>query len=296
VGFGGDTDTFRYRATDSDGHFDEETVTIVVTGIPANGLPPSCPDPVDVFVPQGGSVILTGNCSDPDGDSSQIVYGLVSFPANDGLSIVNGTQVQYTPPAGVTDDSFDYSAKDVANNTVIATVNLHVTPPGTTEVSTGTEATASEPLIAGLETDDPAAVTIGARPTSVAPPSGFFLLGTEFNIVAPDQSIGDPLRLTFTVDAASLPLSGEVVPFRDGAAIETACDGSGQAAPDDPCIESRTTLPGGDLQIVVLSSHASRWNLGYRPKPTSKDQCKNDGWRAHGFKNQGACVSSLTRR
>jgi hypothetical protein len=136
-------------------------------------------------------------------------------------------------------------------------------------------------------------VTIGARPTSVAPPTGFFLLGTEFNIVAPDQTVADPLRLTFTVDAGSLPLSGQVVPFRDGAAIEQSCDGSGDAVPD-PCIESRTTLPGGDLQLVVLSSHASRWNLGYRPAPTSKDQCKNDGWRGYGgmFKNQGSCVSS----
>jgi hypothetical protein len=29
-----------------------------------------------------------------------------------------------------------------------------------------------------------------------------------------------------------------------------------------------------------------------RPLPTSKDQCKNGGWRDFGvFKNQGACVS-----
>jgi hypothetical protein len=27
------------------------------------------------------------------------------------------------------------------------------------------------------------------------------------------------------------------------------------------------------------------------PLPTSTDQCKKDGWRAYGFRNQGACVS-----
>jgi hypothetical protein len=26
---------------------------------------------------------------------------------------------------------------------------------------------------------------------------------------------------------------------------------------------------------------------------TAKEDCKNDGWQLHGFKNQGECVSSL---
>jgi hypothetical protein len=51
------------------------------------------------------------------------------------------------------------------------------------------------------------------------------------------------------------------------------------------------TVPGlptsGDAvtqgDIVVTDAH---------PLPTSKDQCKNDGWRNYaGFKNQGDCVS-----
>lgn len=29
---------------------------------------------------------------------------------------------------------------------------------------------------------------------------------------------------------------------------------------------------------------------GTRPSPTSKRQCKNGGWEAFGFKNQGQCV------
>jgi hypothetical protein len=31
------------------------------------------------------------------------------------------------------------------------------------------------------------------------------------------------------------------------------------------------------------------------PTPTSKDQCKDDGWRQYGFKNQGHCIASLNR-
>jgi hypothetical protein len=31
------------------------------------------------------------------------------------------------------------------------------------------------------------------------------------------------------------------------------------------------------------------------PVPTSMDQCKNGGWRRFGFRNQGACVSFVSR-
>ncbi|MEA2475369.1 MAG: large repetitive protein [Thermoleophilaceae bacterium] len=314
VGFSG-TDQFTYRATDTAGGFAERTVTIVVEAPPPSGLPPSCPSPTNVFVPAGGSVVLTGNCSDPDGDT--LTYGLLNFPA--GLEIINGTQVRYTPP-GLGSATLNYSASDGHGNTVNASVVLTVVPAGTTDVSTGTTPTASDPFVAGVKTDAPGPVTIGERTTSVAPPTGYFLLGKEFNIVAADQTVASPLRLTFTVDSSQLPQSGTVVAFRDGTPIDQACDGSGQAVPD-PCVASSSTDASGDLQIVVLSSHASRWNLGYAadrdgdgvpdlrdacptvagaaqngcPLPTNKDQCKNNGWKNYGttFKNQGDCVSSV---
>jgi hypothetical protein len=31
------------------------------------------------------------------------------------------------------------------------------------------------------------------------------------------------------------------------------------------------------------------------PRPTSKEQCKNGGWRAFGFRNQGLCVAFVER-
>jgi hypothetical protein len=31
------------------------------------------------------------------------------------------------------------------------------------------------------------------------------------------------------------------------------------------------------------------------PLPTSKDQCKNGGWRRYGFKSQGACIAFIER-
>lgn len=44
------------------------------------------------------------------------------------------------------------------------------------------------------------------------------------------------------------------------------------------------TLTSGD--IVVVDSP---------PPPTSKDQCKNGGYRQYGFKNQGQCVAFVER-
>jgi hypothetical protein len=278
AGFSG-TDSFQFTATDSTGTAGPFTVTISVPGGVPVGRPPSCPDPVHVFVPADGFVDLVGNCADPEGGA--IAYGIIpgTGPASGGITIINGTTARYTPPVGVTSDSFRYSATDSDGNRVEATVLLTVVPPVTTSFTTAVEATSVEPLVAGVQTASPAAVTIGARPTSSANPTGFVLLGTEFNIVAPAQSPEIPLRLTFTVDASEAP-AGTVVPFRDGAAIDQQCTSAGQASPD-PCVLSNGPIGGGDVQIVVLSSHASRWNLGYRPdgdgdgSPDSVDNCPN---------------------
>jgi hypothetical protein len=32
-----------------------------------------------------------------------------------------------------------------------------------------------------------------------------------------------------------------------------------------------------------------------QPVPTAKDQCKNGGWKAFGFRNQGSCVAFVNR-
>ena len=121
-------------------------------------------------------------------------------------------------------------------------------------------------------------MTIGPRPTSSPPPVGYFFLGTEFNIV----TTATPLRITFTVDRPAAPLSGEVVVFRDGTPIDHECDASGDPNPD-PCVQSSGPIdpddPQSDIEVVVLSSHASVWNLGYAADadadghPDSSDNC-----------------------
>jgi hypothetical protein len=49
---------------------------------------------------------------------------------------------------------------------------------------------------------------------------------------------------------------------------------------DDPAILNST---GGDGTDIGAYEHHPTF-------PTSKDQCKNGGWKAFGFKNQGQCI------
>ena len=57
-------------------------------------------------------------------------------------------------------------------------------------------------------------------------------------------------------------------------------------------------LPAGASRSRHLQSRSNDWAMSssptrHRPLPTTKDQCKNGGWRNYGtgFKNQGDCVS-----
>ena len=95
--------------------------------------------------------------------------------------------------------------------------------------------------------------------------TNYQLLARQVTIQAPAASTGSPLRLAFLLDST---LVGSTDPttidvLRDGVPIAACADGSGAANPD-PCLASRTVLAGGDLQLVVLTSHASRWNFGIR--------------------------------
>lgn len=252
-------DSFTYRAFDGQDYSEPATVSITVTAKPApvGDRAPICPDPLN-FVPQGGYLDLVGHCVDPDDDP--VTYQLTSFPTGGALSITGANSVRYTPNAGTVSDHFGYSASDPQGATTLRTVNIQVVPAGTQDFASAAEATESDPYVVGLHTDGSGPVTIAERFVSSPPPSGFYFLTQEFDITAPPGSLQDPLRLTFTVDRLSAP-AGTIEVFRDGSQVPDPCptvlvEGS------LPCVQSTTTLdPSGDIQVTVLSDHASRWNL-----------------------------------
>lgn len=253
------TDSFRYQAFDGQDYSDPATVSIDVTpaSAPSGNRSPVCPDPLN-FVQQSGYLDLVGHCVDPDDDPIQ--YGLVTFPAGGSLAILSGNSVRYTPFSTTTTDSFKYSASDPFLATTQATVRIQVVPDGTQDVATGTDATASDPYVVGVHSDGSAPVTVAARAMSTLPPTGFYFVGQEFDITAPPGTLADPLRLTFTIDALSVP-AGSLHVFRDGVEVPDPCPAVLTEA-SLPCVQSTETLePSKDLRVVVLSDHASRWNL-----------------------------------
>jgi hypothetical protein len=146
---------------------------------------------------------------------------------------------------------------------VSKTTTATVAPGGT--VTTDVEAdgaTAVDPVEAAVTTPTGGTVSLQVTPTTTPAPSGYSLLGQQINITAQPGTVANPLEVTFRIDSSYLPGSGTVDIFRNGTLV-SACTGAPQAVPD-PCVESRTTLPDGDLEIVVLTSEASDWNFGVR--------------------------------
>jgi hypothetical protein len=104
-----------------------------------------------------------------------------------------------------------------------------------------------------------------------------------------------------TVNGASASFAGTWLPNANGAThYEIVVEDSGPAAPTPDLLGMITTtnaprnctaIPAVDLPLLPLITGAVVVTDA-QPFPTSKDQCKNGGWRTFGtFKNQGDCVS-----
>jgi hypothetical protein len=215
-------------------------------------------------------VVLSG--SDPDGDA--LTYSIATGPGHGTLS-GSAPDLTYTPTGTYTGpDSFTYQVDDGKGGTAVGTVTLTVTDPVTgvasvsqpaaagETVATAAAPTASEPTTSAVTTPVPGNVTITEDP-SIADPSGYAVVGAQYQIDAPQASVEAPLALTFQVAASSLPAGQDaatVTVFRNGVAIGACADSSGTATPD-PCVSSRVTS-GGVIAIKVLSSHASQWTIG----------------------------------
>ena len=123
----------------------------------------------------------------------------------------------------------------------------------------GDGATPASPVETAVTTPHPGTVTILAQSAS-SPATAFTFLGQQVFISAPAATAAFPLRIAFRLEA-TLPGANAATlqAFRNGVQI-AACTGAG--ATPDPCVSSRTTLPDGDVELVVLTSAASTWTFG----------------------------------
>ena len=110
-----------------------------------------------------------------------------------------------------------------------------------------------------LTTPDPGNGSIDITYDNDSSADGFSFLGFHVTIDAPQASVDDPSssRSRSTHRSSLTGSSAETVQlFRDGELIP-ACAGAAGVADPDPCASERVAQDDGDVQITVLSSHAS---------------------------------------
>jgi hypothetical protein len=130
-------------------------------------------------------------------------------------------------------------------------------------VYTGTTTSSAQPLQTGVTSPTGGTISITQTAATGSPPGGFSTVGEQVHISAPSATPNNPLVLLFLIDASQVPAGGNeasIQPFKDGAPVRP-CTGSPGSASPDPCISDRQTLPGGDVQITVLTSSASLWTF-----------------------------------
>jgi hypothetical protein len=229
----------------------------------------STPAANDYFV-QGQSVNADYACSESPGPATlSSCVGTLT----DGAAINTSTPGTYL---------FDVLATDSNNKQVIVehsyTVIAPVSAAGTQDANeflstdTGsTGATPDAPVQTAVASPTGGDISIAQGAVSQSDPTGFSLLNIQENITAPPASADQPLVLKFSLDAALLAAAGvnasTVQVFRNGTAVADCDDPGTAAAAPDPCVFARTSLPGGDAELDVYSSHASQWNFGSSNTP-----------------------------
>ena len=141
-----------------------------------------------------------------------------------------------------------------------------IAQPGTASVSVPSSMTTA--TISGLTNGVTYTFTVTASNTEGTS-------GQQVQISAPSGTAASPLSLTFSLDASATAgeSAGSLQIYRtEGTGTPTPvadCTGAVGVASPDPCVSARTTLSGGDIQLTVLTSAASIWNLALDKTPPS---------------------------
>ena len=227
IGFTG-TDTFTYKASDSDLESAVATVTITVNAVnqPPVAVNDAYSTPQDTVLTIAAPGILV-NDSDPEGHALSI--NVLTQPANGHLNVAIDGGISYTPDAGFTGvDAFTYTVNDGQADSNTATVQITVnavnqppvanndsysTPQDTVLniAAPGVLANDSDPeghALTMIKDSDPANGTLSIHPDgsfSYTPNIGF--TGTDtFTYKASDSDLESAVAtVTITVNAVNQP-------------------------------------------------------------------------------------------
>ena len=172
------------------------------------------------------------------------------------------------------DDGNALDGDGCQNDCTLSPISQTVSAGGT--VSSGTEATSAAPVVTSVTSPAGGTVTIAPATEATTDPA-LKIIGVELQIEAPDATPVDPLVITLTLDASAIPDGTDVTRFEvlhNGDPIGD-CTGAGGTASPDPCVSDRVLLPGGDVEITVLTSSASRWSVALAALSDAEQECIN---------------------
>jgi protocatechuate 3,4-dioxygenase beta subunit len=252
-------------STGIDAHLPTGAPVATITGGPASDAATSQTDASFSFVAnQAGATFkcaLDGSaytsCTSPD-DTGALGAGPHTF----SVEAIAG---------GLTEVSPAYVHWTVDTTSPTSSSQGEVTAGGSFSSAPGQQTSATNPVIVGVTPPADSQVTLTTEPTTTPSGNGYTIFGEQVDISAaqPDGTgsvtgtTANPIQLVFTVDASQLPAGtpiDQITVTRNGTPAPACAAQDGTASPD-PCVESRTSLTGGDIQIVVLTTHASTWNL-----------------------------------
>jgi hypothetical protein len=137
-------------------------------------------------------------------------------------------------------------------------------------------ATPNDPVETQVTVPEGGTVTVEETSVSEAEPAGYDFFGQQVNIDAPPGTQTEPLEIVFRIDASLLSPGAPIDMFRDGVLIGDCADVLPFTNDEDVCVQSRVELEDGDVEVTILTVHASPWNFGKAAEQPTPRRC-------HGF-------------
>jgi hypothetical protein len=190
---------------------------------------------------------------------------------------------------------------DVVDHAVARSLSENAPAGGTiTTDGDGQGPSGADPVETTVTTPNAGPVSIQESLGPIAPPSGYSFFGTQVEISAPAASAANPLVIKFRIDSSVIPAGVQpnaIDVFRNGTAVPS-CAGPVNTASPDPCVKSRVLLGDGDVEITVLTSAASTWNLGRETSapaaPSITSPAENSFHNTHDISVQGSAENGAT--
>jgi hypothetical protein len=263
--------TLEAPSTGVDAHLVDDAPLTTITGGPAASAATSDPSATFTF---------TSNAA-----------GATFACALDGAALTTCSSPFKTGTLGAGQHTFQVrAAANGKTQAVPKSVTWTVNPSAETQTSQGAVAqggtfssdpdeavSATNPVAASVTLPAAGQVTLTKQPATTTSGNGYSVLGRQLDIAATATGGGaivgtaaNPIKLSFVIDASEIPAGtalSKLTVLRNGA---PAADCTGAGATPDPCVKARSALSGGRVQLDVLTTHCSTWNVAVRDNSFNK--------------------------